>query len=138
MARKTEEWEDEELDEEEEETEDEEEETLQDLFKDNIRSLIKERAKYASTSEEYMVLTQRIGEETENLRNAEEADNEQAQKVCAIRNKNTALWQTLGTVAGNIAGSTIGAFINRSNVKTVVGYEQDGGIVNSKALKFVK
>ncbi len=138
MARKTEEWEDEELDEEEEETEDEEEETLQDLFKDNIRSLIKERAKYPSTSEEYMVLTQRIGEETENLRNAEEADNEQAQKVCAIRNKNTALWQTLGTVAGNIAGSTIGAFINRSNVKTVVGYEQDGGIVNSKALKFVK
>ena len=98
MARKTEEWEDEELDEEEEETEDEEEEeTLQDLFKDNIRSLIKERAKYPSTSEEYMVLTQRIGEETENLRNAEEADNEQAQKVCAIRNKNTALWQTLGT-----------------------------------------
>lgn len=140
MARKPKEWEeDEELDEEEEETEDEEEEeTLQELFKKNIRSLIKERSKYESTSEEYMVLTQRIGEETENLRNAEEADNEQAQKVCAIRNKNTALWQTLGTVAGNVAGSTIGAFINRSNVKTVVGYEQDGGIVNSKAMKFVK
>ena len=140
MARKPKEWEeDEELDEEEEETEDEEEdETLQELFKKNIRNLIKERSKYDSTSEEYMVLTQRIGEETENLRNAEEADNEQAQKVCAIRNKNTALWQTLGTVFGNVAGSTIGAFINRSNVKTVVDCEQNGGIVNSKAFKFVK
>ena len=85
-----------------------------------------------------MVLGQRISEETENLRNMEEAENEAAQKDCAIRNKNTALYQTLGTVFGNVAGSTLGALINRSNVKTVVGYENDGGIVNSKAMKFVK
>ena len=87
-------------------------------------------------SEEYMVLTQRISDATEQLQNAEAADNERAQKDCAIRNKNTALYQTLGTVVGNIAGSTIGALINRSNVKTVVDCENNGGIVNSKAIKY--
>ena len=135
MARKPKEWE-EEIDE--EEDEDEEEVELATLFRQNIRQLIKERSQYPSTSEEYMVLGQRISEETENLRNMEEAENEAAQKDCAIRNKNTALYQTLGTVFGNVAGSTLGALINRSNVKTVVGYENDGGIVNSKAMKFVK
>lgn len=127
-----EEWEDEELDEEEEEFD------VASMFKENIKRLFEERKKYPATSETYMVLTQRISEETENMRNAEEAKNELAQRDCAIRNKNTALWQTLGTVVGNIAGNTIGAMINRQNVKTVVNYEEDGGIVNSKALKFVK
>lgn len=136
MARKPKEWENEEENDEEEE--DEEEVELATLFRQNIRQLIKERSQYPSTSEEYMVLGQRIAEETENLRNMEEAENEAAQKDCAIRNKNTALYQTLGTVVGNVAGSTLGALINRSNVKTVVGYENDGGIVNSKAMKFVK
>ena len=127
MAKDLEEYEDEEV-----------EEDIADLFKKNIRLLIKERSQYPSTSETYMVLTQRIAEETENLRNAEEADNERAQKSCAIRNKNTALWQTAGTVLGNVAGSTIGALINRSNVKTVVGVEENGGIVKSSAMKFTK
>lgn len=121
---------------EEEEVDDETE--IVDLIKSEIRQLIRERSKFSRTSRTYMVYTQRISEATEQLRNAEEAENEKAQKTCAIRNKNTALYQTLGTVAGNIAGSTIGALINRGNVKTVVGYENDGGIVNSKALKFIK
>ena len=126
-----EEWENEE-----EETEDEF--NVAKMFKENIQALFDERRKYPATSEMYMVLSQRISEETANLRNAEEAEEARAQKDCAIRNRNTALWQTLGTVVGNIAGNTIGAMINRSNVKTVVGYEEDGGIVNSKAMKFVK
>ena len=121
-----------------EEEEIDEEIDIVDLIKDEIRQLIKERSKYKKTSQTYMVYTQRISEATEQLRNAEEAENEKAQKTCALRNKNTALFQTLGTVAGNIAGSTIGALINRSNVKTVVGYENDGGIVNSKGMKFIK
>lgn len=121
-----------------EEEEIDEEIDIVDLIKDEIRQLIKERSKYKKTSQTYMVYTQRISEATEQLRNAEEAENEKAQKTCAIRNKNTALFQTLGTVVGNIAGSTIGALINRSNVKTVVGFENDGGIANSKALKFIK
>ena len=129
-----EEFEDEEVYEEEEI---DDEDDIIELIKSEIRQLMKERSKYSRTSRTYMVYTQRITEATETLRNAEEAENEQAQKVCAIRNKNTALYQTLGTVFGNIAGSTIGALINRSNVKTVVGYEQDGGIVNSKGMTFI-
>ena len=131
----------EEFEEEEDEVEEEDEEEELDivtLIEQNIRQLMTERSNYPSTSETYMILTMRISEATEQLRNAEEARNERAQRDCAIRNRNTALYQTLGTVAGNIAGSTIGALINRSNVKTVVGYEGEGGIVNSKALKFVK
>lgn len=128
----------EEWDNEEEMDEEEEDFDVASMFKDNIKRLFEERRKYSTMSQEYMVLTQRISEETENMRNAEEAKNELAQRDCAIRNKNTALWQTLGTVVGNIAGNTIGAMINRQNVKTVVNYEEDGGIVNSKALKFVK
>lgn len=132
---KPKEWEDEEEQEDEEEEEDFD---IARLFKQNIQKLFEERSKYDSHSEMYCILTQRISEETENLRNAEEASNQSAQRDCAIRNKNTALWQTLGTVVGNVAGSTIGSLINRSNVKTVVKYEEEGGIVNSKALKFVK
>lgn len=120
-----------------EEEEYDEDDDIVDLIKQEIRNLMKERSKYRKTSQTYMIYTQRISEATEQLRNAEEADNDRAQKDCAIRNKNTALYQTLGTVVGNIAGSTIGALINRSNVKTVVGYEQDGGIVNSKGMSFI-
>lgn len=126
-----EEWEDEEVEEEEDEEVD-----IVKILKEEIHALTKEKKKYSPLSNEYMVLTQRISDATEQLSNAEAADNEHAQKECALRNKNTALLQTFGTVVGNIAGSTIGALINRSNVKTVVGYENDGGIVNSKAMKY--
>lgn len=133
--RDIEEWEDE------EETEEEDEErelSVIELSEQNIRILYAELEKYSPTSETYMVLMQRISEATEQLRNTKEADEAEAQASNARRNRNIALYQTLGTVVGNIAGSTIGALINRSNVKTVVGYEEEGGIVNSKAMKFVK
>lgn len=121
-----------------EEEEIDDEEDIVDLIKDEIRQLMKERSKYRKTSETYMVYTHRISEATEQLRNAEEADNEKAQKICAIRNKNTALYQTLGTIAGNIAGSTISSLFNQRNVNKVTEYENHGGIVNSKAMKFIK
>lgn len=129
----------EELEDEEEYEEEEidEDVSIVDLIKEEIRDLMRERSKYRKTSQTYMVYTQRISEATEQLRNAEEAENEKAQKECSIRNKNTALYQTLGTVFGNIAGSTIGALINRSNVKTVVGCEQQGGIVKSQGMNFI-
>lgn len=114
-----------------------EDEDISELIKEEIRQLMRERSKYSATSRTYMVYTQRITEASDQLRNAEAAENEKAQKVCAIRNKNTALLQTAGTVLGNIAGSTIGALINRSNVKTVVGCEENGGIINSKGMSFI-
>ncbi len=120
-----EEWEDEEID-------------LAKIFKQNIKKLIEERSKYRVGTAEYIALDEAITSETENLRNAEVAKNEAAQGECAIRNKNASLLQTLGNAAGNIVGQTIGALINRQNVKTVVHVEDEGGIVNSKAMKFVK
>lgn len=115
-----------------------EDEDIVDLIKQNIRALMKERSKYLRTSKTYYVLTERITEATEQLKNLEMAENENAQKICAIRNKNTALYQTLGTVAGNIAGSTIAAMINSRNVNKVIGCEENGGIVKSSAMKFIK
>ena len=114
------------------------EEDIVDLIKKNIRQLMKERSKYLKTSKTYFILTQRITEATEQLKNLEMAENENAQKICAIRNKNTALYQTFGTVAGNIAGSTIAALINSRNVNKVIGCEQEGGIVKSSAMKFIR
>ena len=107
-------------------------------YRNDIRRLIAERSKYKYGEEMYDKLTQYISVATEQLKDAEIAMNERAQGECARRNKNTALFQTLGTVAGNVLGSTIGALINRKNVKTVVGIENAGEIVNSKAMKFVK
>ena len=115
-----------------------EDEDIVDLIKQNIRALMKERSKYLRTSKTYYVLTERITEATEHLKNLEMAENENAQKICAIRNKNTALYQTLGTVAGNIAGSTIAAMINSRNVNKVIGCEENCGIVKSSAMKFIK
>ena len=115
-----------------------EDEDIVDLIKQNIRALMKERSKYLRTSKTYYVLTERITEATEQLKNLEMAENENAQKICAIRNKNTALYQTLGTVAGNIAGSTIAAMINSRNVNKVIGCEENGGIVKSSAMIFIK
>lgn len=128
MARRDEEFE-------EEEEEQEEELSIAELIEKNIRGLIEQRSKYPATSEEYCVLSERIKDETENLRNMKEAEESAAQTDCALRNKNTALYQTLGTIAGNIAGQTIGAMINRRNVHDVLGYENEGGIVNSYASK---
>ena len=137
MARHEEEWEDEDYEEEEEEQE-EDEEDIVDMFKSEIRRLTKERSQYGSLSQEYMVLTQRISDITEQIRNAEEANNEKAQQESARRGKHDALLQMAGGIAGNIAGTVVGCMFNRANVKTVVGYENDGGIVNSKALKYTK
>ena len=115
-----------------------EDEDIVDLIKQNIRALMKERSKYLRTSKTYYVLTERITEATEQLKNLEMAENENAQKICAIRNKNTALYQTLGPVGGNSAGSTIAAMINSRNVNKVIGCEENGGIVKSSAMKFIK
>lgn len=138
MAKKDEIYEDEDYEEEEEETEEEEDVSVADLIRQEIKDLIKERSKYAKTSEEYMVLTQRITDATEQLRDAETADNESAQKQCAIRNKNAALYQTLGTVFGTIAGNTVVSLINAKNVNKVIDYERSGEIVRSAATKFIK
>ena len=135
MAKNEEEYYDEEEFEEEEEEEDLD---LVLMLKRNIKMLNEEKKKYSIFSQEYNVLDQRILDATEQLQHIETAESENAQKEYAQRNKNAMLWQTLGNVFGNVAGTTIGAMFNRSNVKTVVGYENEGGIVNSKAIKYTK
>ncbi|MDT3388629.1 MAG: hypothetical protein LIR46_12855 [Bacteroidota bacterium] len=134
MARNEEEY----YDEEEFEEEEEEDLDITLMLKRNIKMLNEEKKKYPIFSQEYNILDQRILDATEQLRNIETAESENAQKECAQRNKNAMLWQTLGNVFGNVAGTTIGAMFNRSNVKTVVNYENEGGIVNSKAIKYTK
>jgi hypothetical protein len=131
-----EEFEDEEIYEEEEIDDDDED--IVDLIKSEIRQLMKERSKYRKTSETYMIYTQRISDATAQLRDAEEADLSKEQKISAIRNKNVAIYQTLGAIAGNIAGSTITSLFNQRTVNKVTECENHGGIVNSKAFKFVK
>lgn len=116
----------------------EEDMSLTELFDRNIRKLMIERSKYPPTSDVYQVLTDRINEESESLRNMKSADNEEAQKIVALRNKNAGRWQIVGNVIGNAAGAFIGGCFNRQNVKTVVGYEEEGGIVKSSATKFLK
>lgn len=134
MARKPEEWEDED----DEEEEDEDPEELVKEYKKSIKKLMKEREQYGSLSEQYMVLTQRIGDEQENLRIAEAALNDRTQRDVAEHTKNAVYWQAAGNLFGNLGGQLISSFMNRKNVKTVVGVENDGEIVNSKAMKFVK
>lgn len=130
------EWEE---DEEVEETEEEEEFDLIAETKRNIRYLIEERRKYDPLTEKYMVLSQRIADETENLRNLEGADNEHAQKETAERNRYTGIFNIIGNVVGSFGGSLATALINRKNVKTVVGKEEEGDLpMRSGATKFLR
>ena len=134
MAR--EEWEDEDYDDEEED--DIEEFDLVAEYKRSIRDLIRKRRKYEPESKEYMVLTQRIADETENLNNAESAENQKAQRITAEKNRYVGLLSTVGNFVGSFGGQMVSTMMNRKNVKTVVGCEDEGGIVKSAATKFIK
>ena len=120
--------------------EDDEEEdylTVED-YQREIKRLMKLRKQFSPLSDEYADYTELIGRETENLRNMQAAENEYAQAETARRNKHTAALAAAGSTLGNFAGQVVTSLINRKNVMTVVGYESDGGIVNSAAKKFVR
>lgn len=135
MARK--EWEDEE--DKDEEDEDEEEYDLVAELRANIKDLIQERRKYNPTSNDYMILSQRIADETETLRNVEESEDHHAQKISAERNRYIGVMQIAGNVLGSFGGQLATALINRKNVKTVVGKEDEGELpMRSGATKFLK
>ncbi len=122
------------------EEEDYEEEEV-DLIKETERTIAylrRERIKYPMTSQEYMVVTQRIEEETRSLQNLKESRAADANMITAKSNRYAWAWQLGGQVLGNIAGQTISSLMNMRNVDTVVNYEQNGGIVNSKATKFLR
>ena len=105
---------------------------------DEIRSILKEMKNYSKVSQEYMVLSQRLADLSETKKNLECADNEAAQRESAERTKNAWAWQIGGNILGGVAGQTISALFNRKNVKTVVGYEEEGGLVKSSGMKFIK
>lgn len=123
----------------------EEEEDLVELAMRKIYRLRNEREQFKPGSQEYACLTSLIKDEGEILESYKRAKSEDAQRraaeaaaISANANRYQWAWQLGGQVLGNIAGQTIGALFNRQNVKTVVGVEEDGGLVNSKAMKFVK
>ena len=107
-------------------------------FKRSIADMRKKREKYDMTSPEYANLTKLIIDETESLKMLQAAENEKAQSDTARSNRYTGLIQAVGNMVGNFGGQLVTSMINRKNVKSVIGYEDDGGIVNSKAVKFIK
>lgn len=122
-----------------EEDEEEEEFDLVDEIKRNIRSLMNERRKYKPMSEEYMILTQRIADETENLRNAEAGENERAQRISAEKNRYIGAATIVANVIGSFGGKLVESLMNRKNVKTVVCKEDEGDLpMRSGATKFLK
>lgn len=113
-------------------------EEIIELYRNNIRKLYAEREKYNYGEEMYETITNYISITTAQLRDAEEAQSNRAQGEYARRNKNNTIFQTVGSIVGPVLANTITALINRKNVKTVVGIENSGELVNSKAIKFVK
>ena len=126
----------------EEEYEDEDEEDEFDLvaeLKRSVKSLIEKQQKYDPMSEEYMILEQRIIDKTEALRNAETGENERAQRISAEKNRYIGAATIVGNVIGSFGGKLVESLMNRKNVKTVVGKEDEGDLpMRSGATKFLK
>lgn len=128
-----EEWEDEEYEDEEEEDED-----IQELIKAEKREILREMAKLPRTSQEYMVLAQRLADITECARNEAETIKEEKQADQIDHSKYSWLLPTVFQTGGMVVGQVLGQVLNRKTVNDVVNYEKDGGIVTSKAGSFIQ
>ena len=94
--------------------------------------------KYSPTSQEYMVLCERLNAMADTKKSLECAANERTQKDVTEKNRNVGRAQVIGNVIGPIAAQFIGGLFNRGNVNKVVDCEQNGGIVKSSGMKFIK
>lgn len=137
MSKKRRKYEEEYEDDEEEFEEENEEDELIDELKAEAKSILREMRKLSKTSQEYMVLVQRLADITESKRNEMESIKE-GKEADQIENSKYAwilptIFQTAGNVAGNIAVNVM----NRKNVKDMIKYEDDGYIANSKSSMFI-
>ena len=119
---------------EEENEQDEEEKALHDL-----KMAIMNRMKVIPpTSEEYMVLAQRLDDITSCARN--KAEEKRNYKECDQIDDQKWAWilPTLCQVGGNIVGNVVSQSLNRRTVNDVIGYENNGGLVSGKAPSFIQ
>lgn len=135
MARNNE-WEDDE--EYEDEEEEEEELDSKDLIEQQKRNILKQMAKLDATSQEYMVLNQRLIDMTECGRNEAERINQEKQADQVDRQRLSWILPTVFSTCGNVIGQVLGQTLNRKTVKDVCRYEDEGNIVSGKAASFIQ
>ena len=138
-----EEYEDEEECEEVEEEEDEYEDLdSTELIEMEVKALCREMKKYKRTSQEYMVLSQRLSDLTDAQRNNDESIRERKQAAQIDSQKYAwilpTVCQTMGNIVGQAAVAMIGQRENRKTVNDVLYYEKDGNIMTSKAVGFIQ
>ena len=135
---KNEEYE-EELEDEYEEYEDEEDEDEEEDYsvEGQKRDILKMMKRYNPLTKEYMVLSQRLNELTESAKNEAQEKAANAQETAIEDGKGTQILQILAPVAGNLVGSLAANMLNRRNVKDTLHYEDEGGIVKSRATSFI-
>lgn len=143
MAKKEEiveeEYEDEEeYEEEEDEEEYEDEESSAEMLESETKELLREMKKLRKTSEEYMVLSQRLQDLTSAKENSAAAIREEKQSQQIDNQKYAWILPTVFQTLGNIAGQVAGQMLNRGTVRDVIRYEDSGGIVTGKSSGFIQ
>jgi hypothetical protein len=129
------------MDENEEVYEDEEEEeelTAAELAEQELRDLYRELKKHPKTSQEYMVISQRITDATESQRNLAEANRNEVQAIEIKNQRFVPYAQIAGQVLGAGVGAAVGQMLNRHTVNDVLDCERDGYIPKSKAVGFIQ
>lgn len=134
-----EEYEDEEeYEEEEDEEEYEDEESSAEMLESETKELLREMKKLRKTSEEYMVLSQRLQDLTSAKENSAAAIREEKQSQQIDNQKYAWILPTVCQTLGNIAGQVAGQMLNRGTVRDVIRYEDNGGIVTGKSSGFIQ
>ena len=129
----------EEFEEEYEEEEYEEEDVdSAEMIEEEIKAICRDMKKCNRTSQEYMVLSQRLSDLTDAKRNVDESLRERKQADQIDSQKYAWILPTVCQTLGNVAGQVAGQMLNRRTVNDVLYYEHDGNIVNSKAGGFMQ
>ena len=140
MARNKEEIVEEEYEEveEDEEYEEDDEESSAEMLESETKELLREMKKLRKTSEEYMVLSQRLQDLTSAKENSAAAIREEKQSQQIDNQKYAWILPTVCQTLGNIAGQVAGQMLNRGTVRDVIRYEDNGGIVTGKSSEFIQ
>ena len=124
--------------EEDEEYEEDDEESSAEMIEKEAKELLREMRKLRKTSEEYMVLSQRLQDLTSAKENSAAAIREEKQSKQIDNQKYAWILPTVCQTLGNIAGQVAGQMLNRGTVRDVIRYEDSGGIVTGKSAGFVQ
>lgn len=131
MAKKYEDYDDEN-----EETEEEYDD--REAIKSLKKQIISKMNQLDPTSQEYMVLAQRLADITECARNEAETIREEKQAAQLDSQKYAWILPTVCQTAGTIVGQITGQLLNRRTVNDVLRYEDDGNILNSRSTAFIQ